>query len=112
MALDPELALKNSKQYRTTEKHMRDKIYNWVVDLYTRKGKEFKSSDEFVFAGFTYTVVDYLGYVLLFTILWWLVGFMQKSQGDMHALYFLLIFIIVRLGMLLSAVRHGNRLKQ
>ena len=108
--MDEAIALNNVKYYRVTEHHARDRVFNWLIDLYTKKNRLWDGSDEFVFGGFLYYVLDYVGYGILFGVLWWLVGVMQSTKGDWYALFFLIIFVIVRIGMLLSAVRHGNRL--
>ena len=110
--LDEAIALHNVAFYRNTEKPARDKIFNWLVDLYTKKGKKWEKSDEVIFGGFIYVIADYFGYILLFGALWWFVTVMVRTKGEWHALFFLLIFLVVRVGMLLSAVRHSNRLHQ
>lgn len=101
----------NRQFYKHTEYPSKDKIYNWVVDLYTKKGKKWEKSDTFVFSGALYIAYDYAGYLMLFWILWWFVGVLQRTKGEFYAIAFLMIFGLVRLGMILAAIRHGNRLK-
>lgn len=108
--MDEEVALHNVRYYRDTENAMKDKIFNGVVDLYTKKGKRWQKSDDVIFGGALYYISPYFGYILLFGALWWFVTAMLKTKGEWHALFFLLIFLIVRVGMLLAAVRHGNRI--
>jgi hypothetical protein len=100
-----ELSRRNSKQYRKTGQGAKDFIYNWMIDLYTKRGKLWQRSDEWVFGGFIYHVMGYFGYVMLFGALWWFVDKTQELKGEFHAIAFLLILLIVRIGMLLSAVR-------
>jgi hypothetical protein len=98
-------AVDNSKHYRSTGYRLKDRVYNSIVDRYSKNGHKWTTSDTFVWAGGIYEATTMLSYIIQLLFFWFLAMLAIRIRGDGDALYGVIaigVFILVRLGMLLK----------
>lgn len=88
---------------------LRDYCFNWVVARYKRNNHPWKQSDNVIFRGFFYNVVDYISLLLYLAFFWWLITATQRHFGDFKAIMVALAFIIIRLNLI---ARNLNKLNK
>ena len=94
---------------KNTGQPIKDQIFNWVVHRYKKNNHEWHISDDKIFNGFIYGVLGYLGYVIFFALMWWIISITQKKWGDMKALFVVLLIILVRLNIMIKQLVTLNR---
>lgn len=94
---EKKVPLDNSAHFRSTDHPMRDKVFNWIVARYGKKGNKWEKSDDVVFGQFIYTIWDWTVVLLFLYLMWFMFNFLRKQYDDVHAIGFLLIMILFRL---------------
>jgi hypothetical protein len=97
-----DLELANDAKKESTEKVFSDKIYNWLVDRYTKKHREFTFSDQFVWKGAVYVVPEFFGYIVFFAIFLLLASISFKKYGEARTIVYVLLFLLWRLNVMVK----------
>lgn len=90
---------------KNTEHIFKDKIYNWILERYTRKGKRFEFSDQFVWSGSVYALPEIFGYIIFFAIFYWLGNKLYEHYGEIHVFMFFMLLVLWRLNMMVKILR-------
>jgi len=99
--------------YRQTEYPSRDAVFNWIVRRHLAAGKKpWRKSDDVVWGGFLYHVLDYIFLLIYIWFVWWIVTLMYDHFGMFKAVVTLSIFVLIRLNSLIRQAKLTNRLLQ
>lgn len=101
-------ALNDSKK-KSTEFHIRDKVYNSIIDRYSKHDHEFNFGDEVVWGGSIYQVPDYFSYIVFFALFYWIGDKLYAAYGIAHVFMFFALLGIWRVNMLLRSVKKIQR---
>ncbi len=105
-----ELKRKNDgKKASATGSVMKEKLYNKIIDRYTRKGREFVFSDEFIWKGSIYQIPEFFGYILFFMFFLWLAMISFKYYGEARTIVFVMLLIMWRANMMLKQLYQINK---
>jgi hypothetical protein len=102
----------NSASYRNTEHHFRDKVFNWFVRLYERKGKRWEGSDDFLFGGFIYVLWDLFASVVFVWIMYFLVNWVYDRYGLFRALSLIAVGLLLRINTMIRKLAHIEKTLQ
>ena len=97
--------------YRETEYPVRDAVFNWVVAKHLAAGKKpWRKSDDVVWGGALYHVLDFFFLVIYIWFVWWIVTLVYDKFGMFKAIVMLSIFALIRLNNIVKGVNLTNRL--
>lgn len=92
----------NTKYMKDTGQRFRDRIYNWVVARYGKKGNAWSTSDTVVWQGAIYEAPSMIGYVVSVALFWALAEVAMRVRGDgidpTWGLMFLIAVLLARFG--------------
>lgn len=96
--LKPEVAKKVNASFKegSTGHPLKEKLYNGIVDRYSKHGNEFTFSDRFVWKGAVWVLPEIFGYIIFFTIFLYLASFSFKRYGDARTIVFFILLLIWR----------------
>jgi len=100
----------NSKFYRMTEHKLKDKVFNLVVLRYGYKGNKWQKSDDFVWGGFIYYIVDYFWLLIFIYFIYAMGNLLYNKYGLWKAVMFVVVMVLIRLNSLIKKVDQTNRL--
>ena len=89
----------NEAQRQSTPYPMKDRVFNWIVDRYTRNNHKFKFSDLFIWKGAVYVIPEIFGYLVFFAIFLLLAKMSFDRYGDARTIVFFILLGIWRLNM-------------
>jgi hypothetical protein len=95
----------NDASKKNTEHILQDKIYNGIIDRYSRNGKKFEFSDKFVWSGSVYALPEIFGYIIFFAVFYFLGNSIYNRYGVIHFLMFFFLLGLWRLNILISLIR-------
>jgi hypothetical protein len=94
---------------KNTGQPLRDKAYNWVVARYKRNNHFWKKSDERVWGGFIYYVVDYIWLLTWIGLLWLIINSSLKRVGFEKTVFVVAIIFLIRLNSLIKQMVQLNK---
>ena len=101
---DSGVALFNQKYRKDTENLLKDRIFNWIVDRYSRNGRKFEFSDRFVWTGAVYTLPEIFGYIIFFAIFLFLAHLSFKRYGEARTIVFVMLLMMWRLQIMIKVL--------
>jgi hypothetical protein len=104
------VSVDNSNYLRNTEYPMRDSIFNAVVKRYGVKGNHWKRSDDMVWGGALYHVLDYFFMILFVYFVYIVANFTYNRYGVFKAAMVIVVMALIRLNALIRKVDLTNRL--
>jgi hypothetical protein len=106
--VDEEIKKFNDALKEDTESHLKDKLYNWLVDVHTRKGKKFTFSDRVVWKGAIYTIPELASYMIFFALFYFLGNIVYDKYGWPRLFMLFMLLILWRLNMAVKYLRKIN----
>lgn len=100
----------NSKFYVTTDHHMRDQVYNWIIARYGKKGHPWTTSDKFVWYGAVYFVWDWIWLLIFIYFIYAMGNLLYNKYGLWKAVMFVVVMVLIRFNSLIKKVDQTNRL--
>lgn len=94
---------------KSTGQPFKDRFYNWVVLRYRKHNHPWMKSDERVWGGFIYGVLDYVWLVVWVWLFWWLLNSIMKHQGFQQAVLAALLMLLIRLNLLIRKITELNK---
>ena len=82
----------NEAKKRDSGHPLADRAYFWFIDLYTKRNKEFKFSDEVVFKFWTHQFPTIFGYIVFFALFLWLGTIWIKRYGEIQTVIIFMMF--------------------
>lgn len=108
VAIDP-IKFNNDLLKQDTDSHTKDRVYNWIVDKYTSRGKKFVFWDRFVWKGSVYMLPEFFGYIIFFAVFYYLGGLVLRNYGWERMVAFYMLLIIWRLNSGLALLNKVNK---
>lgn len=102
------LSIANEKYRQDTHHALGDKLFNWILDRYTKNGRAFKFSDAFVWKGSVYVLPEIFGYMIFFAIFLFLAHLSFKRYGDARTIVFFILLAIWRLNIIVKQLSKLN----
>jgi hypothetical protein len=87
----------------------RDATYNWVVSRYKKNGHAWRKSDTTVWKGFVYGVTAYIGYIIFFSLMMWLLMWIHDKYGAAKAIITALVILLARLNIMIKQLSSLNK---
>lgn len=94
---------------KNTGSGIKDGIYNWVVKRYKKNNHPWKKSDEVVWGGFVYGVLDIGGVFLFVGIMYWLLDWTLSNHGFEKMIMVLGVILLVRVNILVRQIAALNK---
>lgn len=88
---------------------LQEYFYNKVIDRYTRNGREFVTSDQFVWKGTFFVIPEFIGYMIFFAIFLLLAKIGFSKYGEARTVVFFMLLIMWRLNMQLKQLSQINK---
>ena len=108
--VSPEKATGFNKKWRKdTESILKDRLFNKIVDKYSRHGNIFNFSDRFVWTGALYVLPEIFGYILFFLFFFYLAMLSFKRYGEFRTYIFMALLIMWRLNIMLKYLAKVNK---
>lgn len=101
--------LNDLKKVHATGAQFKESMYNKIVDRYTRNGREFSFSDQFVWKGSIYQIPEIFGYIMFFAIFLTLALLSFKRYGEARTIVFVMLLMTWRLNMMLKQLSQLNK---
>jgi len=92
-----------------TGQPLKDKVFDWVVRRYEKKGLAWRESDQKIFSGFIYGVGGYFSALLFFAFFGFLFYQTNKLYGFERAVLLALLMILFRVNILIKQIVILNR---
>ena len=99
----------NERKKGDTGHPLADRVYAWWIDLYTKRGKEFKFSDVVVFKFWCYSFPTIFGYIVFFALFLWLGSIWLKRYGEVKTVIIFMMLIMWRIQILTSIMSQMNK---
>ena len=94
---------------KDTEGVLKDRVYNWIVDRYTKHNHKFNFSDKFVWSGVAYVVPETVGYMVFFAIFLTLAMLSFKKYGDARTIVFVMLLMLWRIQIMIKYLGKINK---
>jgi len=104
-----EATLYNERRKQDTGSPLADKVYNWIIDRYSKHGNKFETSDVVVWKGSVYELPEIFGYIIFFTIFLILANISFKKYGDARTIVFFMLLIMWRLQKAIGVLKSINK---
>lgn len=99
-----------NRQYRkNTTSPARDKVFNWILNRYSQKGRKFSFSDRFVWTGAVYSLPDMIKYIAWILLFLWLAHISFNQYGEARTVVFFIILLIWRVSI---SNQHLNKISK
>jgi hypothetical protein len=85
-------------------------VFNWIVSRYGEKGNKWNASDDFVWGGFLYHILDFVFLIVFVTFVYWMAGIIYERYGVFRGAAFLVVMVLIRLNSLIRKTDMNNRL--
>lgn len=96
---EPRVEDLNRRYKRDTESKAKDRVFNWIVNRYTRNDREFKFSDRFIWTGAVYTLPEMFSYIIFFALFLGLAHFSFERYGEARTIVFFILLLTWRVQM-------------
>jgi hypothetical protein len=81
-----------------------DKVYNKIIDRYSKHNNRFEFSDRFVWSGAVYVLPEIFGYILFFALFYWIGGIILKNYGWERMFMFFALLGLWRINILVRQI--------
>lgn len=98
----------NEKYKQNTESHVKDSVYNWLIDKYSARGKKFVFWDRLVWKGSVYMIPEFVGYIVFFAVFYFLGSLILARSGWEKMVMFFFLLMIWRVNMLVGLLKKIN----
>jgi len=95
-----DIRLQNETHKTHTDSPLKDKVYFWIIDRYSKNSHKFSFSDRFIWKGTCYMIPEIAGYLMFFAFFLFLAMMSFKRYGEGRTIIFVMLLIMWRAQMI------------
>lgn len=108
--MDKKPPVDNSEFYSLSEHKLKDMVFNAVVRRYGKNGHKWEKSDQFIWHGAIFVVIDYF-WMLVFVYFVYIAGsFIYNKYGLWRGVLFICVMFLIRINSMVRKLDATNRI--